>query len=108
MKKAVLIYSAFVTRTIVNVSDTEEEIAEKGRRDLIEKLHDEGLIEHIEKVIDDEDVPYIDDEILNGCELIGGDGVEYELWHNKETGEQIRVPIEIQRDYNNIKVKKLG
>jgi len=31
-----------------------------------------------------------------------GDGVEYEVWKSKVTGQQIKVPIEIIRDWDNI------
>jgi len=34
--------------------------------------------------------------------LYGGDGCEYELWQDPNTGKIYRVPIEIVRDWGNI------
>ena len=52
-------------------------------------------------------VKVIDDEILDNCDLIGGDGLSYETYFNKETNEEYTVPIEIVRDLVNITVRKL-
>lgn len=32
----------------------------------------------------------------------GGDGVEYEIWNNKLTGQKYKVPISIERDFVNM------
>lgn len=42
---------------------------------------------------------------LEDYEICGGDGVEYELWEHKSTKKLISIPIEIVRDFNNIKFK---
>ena len=34
--------------------------------------------------------------------LYGGDGDEYELWHDPHTAKIYRVPIKIVRDWDNI------
>jgi hypothetical protein len=39
---------------------------------------------------------------LDDYEIIGGDGVETELWEHRETKKTISIPIEIVRDFNNI------
>jgi len=39
---------------------------------------------------------------LSDYDIIGGDGVEYEVWEHKATGSLIKIPIEIVRDLDNI------
>lgn len=34
------------------------------------------------------------------------DGVEFEIWKDKKTGQRYRVPIEIVRDFDNMELKK--
>lgn len=40
---------------------------------------------------------------LNDYEIVGGDGVENEVWEHKETKNLIEIPIEIVRDFKNVK-----
>lgn len=61
MKKAILVYSSFVTRVIVGENDSEEQIAEKARKQLTENLYADGIGEHIEKTEIDLIVPYNED-----------------------------------------------
>lgn len=45
-----------------------------------------------------------DDKIdIKDLYVVGGDGVEFELWEHKHTGEIYRIEIEITRDFDNIK-----
>lgn len=39
---------------------------------------------------------------LEDYEIIGGDGVEHEIWEHKESKQLIKVQIEIVRDLENI------
>lgn len=58
MKKvAKLIYVSMATRVIVDENATEEEIIKSAKSSLIEKVQSE-LGEHIEEILDDEEVPY--------------------------------------------------
>lgn len=40
---------------------------------------------------------------FDDLEIVGGDGVEFELWEHKDSGGIYRVEIEIVRDFDNIK-----
>ncbi|MDB9801093.1 hypothetical protein OAB94_01825 [Flavobacteriaceae bacterium] len=40
---------------------------------------------------------------LNGWDIVGGDGVEEEIWQHETTKQLIKIPIEIVRDLNNAK-----
>ena len=42
-------------------------------------------------------------ELINDYEMIDGDGVTYEIWEHEVNKSCIRVPIEIVRDFSNIK-----
>lgn len=39
---------------------------------------------------------------LEDYEIVGGDGIEMELWKHKTTKQLIHIPIEIVRDFDNI------
>lgn len=39
---------------------------------------------------------------LGDYEIIGGDGVEHELWEHKSTKKLVTIPIEIVRDFDNL------
>lgn len=54
----------------------------------------------------DKDLKILQEPILdnlNCWDLVGGDGVEEEIWQHKTTKELIKIPIEIVRDLNNAK-----
>lgn len=42
---------------------------------------------------------------LDEYEIIGGDGVEHELWEHKGNKHVIRIPIEIVRDLDNVEYR---
>lgn len=55
---AKLVYVSLMTRVIVNDTDDEETIMKKARPQLVEKLEQEGLFDHVESIEDDEEIPF--------------------------------------------------
>lgn len=75
MKKvAKLVCVSLMTRIVVDENATEEQMMELARPQLIEKLQEDGLLDHVESIEDDEECPFgtfVDD--VNKMELIGED-----------------------------------
>jgi hypothetical protein len=55
---AKLVSVSLMTRVIVNDTDDEETIMKKARPQLVEKLQQEGLLDHVESIEDDEEIPF--------------------------------------------------
>lgn len=55
---AKLVCVSIMTRVIVNDTDDEEAIMKKARPQLVEKLQQEGLLDHVESIEDDEEIPF--------------------------------------------------
>lgn len=55
---AKIVYSYFITRTVVPENFTEEEIIEQAQKDLVHKIKVETLGEHVEKIVDDTECPF--------------------------------------------------
>ena len=73
--KAMLVKVSLMTRVICNDDATDEEIIEKARYQLVEKVVNE-LDENVEEIEDDEECPYDpnhDNTLNNTCGMCGGD-----------------------------------
>lgn len=55
---AKLVYVSIMTRVIVNDTDDEEAIMKKARPHLVQKLQEDGLLDHVESIEDDEEIPF--------------------------------------------------
>jgi len=55
---AKLVCVSLMTRVIVNDTDDEEAIMKKARPQLVQKLQEEGLLDHVESIEDDEEIPF--------------------------------------------------
>jgi len=55
---AKLVCVSLMTRIIVDEDATEEQMMEQARPQLIEKLQEDGLLDHVENIEDDEECPF--------------------------------------------------
>lgn len=55
---AKLVRISLMTRVIVNDTDDEETIMKKARPNFIDKVKEEGLLDHLESIEDDEEIPF--------------------------------------------------
>jgi uncharacterized protein (UPF0212 family) len=58
MKKAKLVYISLATRIIVDENATDEEIMKQAIPKFIDKLNDDGILDNVEDIVDDEECPY--------------------------------------------------
>lgn len=64
MKKvAKLVYVTLLTRVIVDEDATDEEIIAVAKPNYLDKIHNNELIENIEKIVEDEECPYSEDTL---------------------------------------------
>lgn len=57
-KVAKLVTISLKTRVIVDENDSEEKIIEKARPHFLSQVKDSALVENIETIEDDEEIPY--------------------------------------------------
>ena len=57
-KVAKLVCVSLMTRVIVDENATDEEIMQKARPQFVEKLNEDGLLDHLESIEDDEEMPF--------------------------------------------------
>jgi hypothetical protein len=55
---AKLVCVSIMTRVIVNDTDDEETIMKKARPQLIRNMKEGGLLDHVESIEDDEEIPF--------------------------------------------------
>ena len=55
---AKLVCVSIMTRVIVNDTDDEETIMKKARPQLVKALQEDGLLDHVESIEDDEEIPF--------------------------------------------------
>jgi hypothetical protein len=55
---AKLVYVSIGTRIIVDDTDDEETIMKKARPQLVKALQEDGLLDHVESIEDDEEIPF--------------------------------------------------
>ena len=55
---AKLVYVSIGTRIIVDDTDDEETIMKKARPQLVKALQEDGLLDHVESIEDDEERPF--------------------------------------------------
>jgi hypothetical protein len=55
---AKLVYVSIMTRVIVDDTDDEETIMKKARPQLVKALQEDGLLDHVENIEDDEEIPF--------------------------------------------------
>ena len=55
---AKLVYVSIGTRIIVDDTDDEETIMKKARPQFVKALQEDGLLDHVESIEDDEEIPF--------------------------------------------------
>lgn len=96
MKKvAKLVYVSVGTRVVVDENATEEEIMQKARPQLIRNLKEDGILDHVESIDDDTEIPfgegngdvYFQPEFDEKGNVKGHESemlYSFNVWHKKE------------------------